>query len=985
MWYGRESVYKERFDDEIGVFFDTESFPQILENPDDVSDALQGAIDTLTAEWEYGILYIPEGVYPIKKTIFIPPSVRLIGYGQKRPEFVLPANTKGYEGIIEEIEDPMAAFMAGYPGANYMFWFLGDKDTKAEEKKDANAATFYSAISNIDFRIEDGNPGAVCIRAHFAQHGFINHCYFDLGNGLAGIFDVGNEMEDLTFNGGQFAMLCRQCSPGWPFVLLDSVFEGQKESAIRSSGTGFTGFRLRISNTPKAFDILYPDRWEKMYLEDCVFENISDTAITFDMDVSPMTQINLKNIYCAKADKFIHKIMNNEDISAEGEYWHVKEYTHGYCLTEGEEASMTQSLDAEKIQALPEQLDSDVPSMPDMSEWVSVKKYGATGDGETDDTKALQEALDKEKILYFPQGIYRITDSLIVREGSSLIGMSPITTQIVISDDEEAFAGFGTPKGLLETEKGGFVMLNGIGLDTAGKNPRAAGLIWKAGEKSYCNDVKFVGGHGLMFRDGRNAYGYLYNGSRTADYDPDRIWDFQYSSLWITDGGGGVFKDVWSASPYAEAGIAITNTSTQGKMYCISLEHHVRHEIKLNKVSNWNFYGFQTEEEKAEGMDCQPIEIVDCHNLLFANLFMFRVVAVDRPYESAIRIWDSSDVVIKNAHNYAQMQYAFNQVLWNPVSGFFAKAPEYAKLVYTGTTKKTAENIKCGIWEQLCNGFNYASGAIFDAEGNLAFCDKTKKQIYRYFVKEKRLQPLYDIHFTPACMAYDTQNHLMVGVDYSALRKTIPGQPYIPPTRYRRHPFFAWFYDRSERVYAIDVDNPYDTMQEILQTSAEETNPEVVYRPAHGVYYGALIHVMKQPIETYYMAPDGKTALEGTVDLARSIALTPVREGDDIVLTEDNVHQTYLVKGMEKGNIGEEQLIAHRGEFGGYIDKNGTLWIVEDKLYGYVNGEVKYSIPVPKDAYHIMGHEDTLYLFGRDALWSTDIQSLAKSVEILYS
>ena len=41
--------------------------------------------------------------------------------------------------------------------------------------------TFYSAVSNVDFRIDKGNPQAVAIRAHFAQHGFINHCDIRIG------------------------------------------------------------------------------------------------------------------------------------------------------------------------------------------------------------------------------------------------------------------------------------------------------------------------------------------------------------------------------------------------------------------------------------------------------------------------------------------------------------------------------------------------------------------------------------------------------------------------------------------------------------------------------------------------------------------------------------------------------------------------------------------------------------------------------------
>ena len=85
-------------------------------------------------------------------------------------------------------------------------------------------ALFYSAVSNIDFQIEEGNPAAVVMRAHFAQHGFVSHCVFDVGQGKAGIFDVGNEMENLVFLGGEYGIYTTKCSPGWPFVLVESAF-----------------------------------------------------------------------------------------------------------------------------------------------------------------------------------------------------------------------------------------------------------------------------------------------------------------------------------------------------------------------------------------------------------------------------------------------------------------------------------------------------------------------------------------------------------------------------------------------------------------------------------------------------------------------------------------------------------------------------------------------------------------------------------------
>ena len=153
-------------------------------------------------------------------------------------------------------------------------------------------------------------------------------------------------------------------------------------------------------------------------------------------------------------------------------------------------------------------------------------------------------------------------------EGTSFIGMNPVSTQLVLWDDTPAFSGFGTPKPLLETSSG-FNLVNGIGLDTTGRNPRAVGCKWTAGRNSYMNDVKFVGGHGKMTRGVEFAP--VYNESRTGDVDPDRLWSTQYWSLWIAENGGGVFKDIWSASSYAEAGIYLSDTAVPGRMYAVSV------------------------------------------------------------------------------------------------------------------------------------------------------------------------------------------------------------------------------------------------------------------------------------------------------------------------------------------------------------------------------------------------------------------------------
>ena len=68
--------------------------------------------------------------------------------------------------------------------------------------------------------------------------------------------------------------------------------------------------------------------------------------------------------------------------------------------------------------------------------WANVKtEFGAVGDGKTDDTAAIQRALDSvkvnaspKKVLYFPAGRYRITGTLRLDRisHSEPLGMSKI-------------------------------------------------------------------------------------------------------------------------------------------------------------------------------------------------------------------------------------------------------------------------------------------------------------------------------------------------------------------------------------------------------------------------------------------------------------------------------------------------------------------------------------------------------------------------------
>src|SRR5581483_9100953 len=155
--------------------------------------------------------------------------------------------------------------------ASYMFWFTSSPVDSTGAIHDAGAGTFYSALSNIDLKIDDGNPAAVALRTHFAQHSFVAHCNIDIGKGRAGLFDVGNMIEDVKFFGGEYGIYTTKASPGWQFMMLDTYFEGQRQTAIKTQEAGFTIVRMQVKNTPSVIQVT-PNYWEKLLLADCRFE-----------------------------------------------------------------------------------------------------------------------------------------------------------------------------------------------------------------------------------------------------------------------------------------------------------------------------------------------------------------------------------------------------------------------------------------------------------------------------------------------------------------------------------------------------------------------------------------------------------------------------------------------------------------------------------------------------------------------------------------
>ena len=217
-----------------------------------------------------GIVLIPEGRYRLTKTLYVTTGTRVFGYGKNRPVFVLAPNTPGFQ-------EPGRGWPFG--DGKYMVHFAQSREADGTVV-DASELDFNSAMCNIDFEVGEGNPSAVCVRFHVAQHSYLSHMNFKLGSALAALEDIGNQASNLRITGGKYGIISTRTSPNWQFLLMDSIFENQTVAGIKTQDVGFSLIRCNFSHMPVAIEIPEGET-DQIYGRDLRFEDITKAGIKF--------------------------------------------------------------------------------------------------------------------------------------------------------------------------------------------------------------------------------------------------------------------------------------------------------------------------------------------------------------------------------------------------------------------------------------------------------------------------------------------------------------------------------------------------------------------------------------------------------------------------------------------------------------------------------------------------------------------------------
>jgi sugar lactone lactonase YvrE len=946
------SYYPARPNDAKAIYLSADHFSVKGDGIADDSAVLQQAINKVRETTNQGILFIPSGRYRLTRTIYIWPGIRLIGFGTVRPAFVLAANTPGFQ-----------------QGPAYMMFFAGGGPSSNAIPADANPGTFYSAISNIDIEIQEGNPGAVGVRAHYAQHCFLAHMDFHTGSGLAGIHDGGNVAQDVHFYGGQYGIWTRKPSPGWQFTVIDATFEGQREAAIREREAGLTLIRPQFKNVPTAIsiDAQFSD---ELWVKDGRMENVTGPAVIISNENSARTEINMESVACRSVPVFVSYRESGNSVAGPSEIYQVKTFSHGLRYEDIGERPVTRDVyDATPLNTLPEPVKSDILDLPPMETWINIRDRGALGDGAADDSDAFKKAIAEHRAIYLPSGQYRVTDTITLGPDTILIGLHPSVTRILLADSTPAFQGVGSPKPLLETPKGGTNIVTGIGLYTNGINPRAVAAKWMAGSESMMNDVRFLGGHGTIDPnatavDSSKVWKEIYNNTHTADSDLNRRWDGQYPSLWIT--GGGTFLDIWTPSTFAQAGLYISNTSSAGRVYELSSEHHVRNEVVLDHASNWQIYALQTEEERGEGGFALPLEIQDSSNITLANLHMYRVVSSAQPFPYAVKVTNSMNIRFRNVHCYSDSKVSFDNVLYDQTYNIEVRQREFAWLTISGSAPQVqpqqpsavlAEGAKV---QKVAGGFFNISGGAVDSSGNLYFVDAKWQTIYRWTTATRQLSKIRDNPLDPVQLFFDKAGDLIVisyagkGTVYSfkpgsqgddvTLLPAVPAQPRPGMT-----PVLPAGYWRNENDFLekIAAKPPYQFISPDRSTFLSAGEDFVTGQ----LYYGTKLN-----------------------DLLRAFGLASAVEGQPYYLTNESGEKTYVGIVGDDGAISNVRLFADRGGECVTVDEKGNVYIAAGQVFVYnPAGDLIDTIDIPERPSQLLfggsdGH--TLFILARSSLYA---------------
>lgn len=390
----------------------------------------------------------------------------------------------------------------------------------------------------------------------------------------------------------------------------------------------------------------------------------------------------------------------------------------------------------------------------------------------------------------------------------------------------------------------------------------------------------------------------------------------------------------------------------------MSVEHHVRNEVQLRNVSNWKIYDLQLEEESGEGPNALPVEIINCSNITFANLYLYRVIRMVSPSPYGVKIASCHDLEFRGVHVYGPTKFSFDNTLYDMTSGAEIRSREIAKLTISGRLPKARSVHSSPILapgagvEKVAGRFEFIDGATADRDGNITFVDGRWHRIYRWSPDSQTLTLICDTPIAPLALAFDQAGHLLVTARTD---------------------------DFTCNVFALDPGGDAPELQALsavpagVREGAVAILPGHRWRDAHDFLAAAM-----RPSDAVFVSPDGTTFVPKSDDLRRAFSLRAAIPGGLFYLADEFGQKTWAFEVSADGTLSNPQLFAEEGELDVAVDAAGNVYVAAGEIFVYnPAGALIDTIAVPeRPATLVFGGPEgkTLFITARSSLYSVRVR-----------
>ncbi|WP_160300680.1 glycosyl hydrolase family 28-related protein [Kiritimatiella glycovorans] len=635
----------------------------------DVTVSLQEAITF--ARHHKMAAYLPAGTYRVSDTIrcfggwrdyrdeqyrYLPhvdfwPCV-VVGdtRGAGRPRIVLAANSPDFNNPA--FLKPVVQFFA-------RSW---RRDASEEIPRLDGSPAFNQLFKGVDIEIEPGNPRATALFMDSAEGATIQDCTLDAGEGYACLERCpgsGGAVFNVEMRGGRVGAVMNGARPS--ATLAGVRFRGQREAAIHyDQRGGLTVVGCTFDLAPGVPAVRSRDtRHGALSVVDTriAFSQADPGNVAFDAG----TAFYLRDVYVHQAAAVLKTEGGRVLGSPEHEWVRVDEAAVGHdsypipidtpIYIDGEERGAFCRMEpcAEPEDGFVRRHifwdESTAPAF-DRAGYVNVKDapYHARGDGETDDTEALQRAIDEHEVVFLPKGAYRITRTLRLRPETKLFGVSPSYSLIVPMEVSGGdFMDPADPRPAIRTadRKDADTVLEFVGIYLPRELVHAVyALDWRCGGRSRLRCAHPLFGYTELDWEFKRQDLYPWDnwswedmGAMATMLEPDgvrhrsipgfapdtsrdrrRNWPMQL----VRGHGGGAWYAMWANSTWGQGAryrqLRVEGIDGPFAIYHAQLQYS-RGEAEIEMVGARNVSIYGTKKE----MDAPVLVLRDCENVLYTG------------------------------------------------------------------------------------------------------------------------------------------------------------------------------------------------------------------------------------------------------------------------------------------------------------------------------------------------------------------------------